>query len=169
MNEEELRQESLEEKRKQGALEEKRRVEEKYHSGEGGTCQVIIQRYYWSCMKSYIKSCGKRCPVCCRFKAINQKPVGLTRTLVYAQLFETSSIDLFGSVSKSKEGHKWNLIAEDWATIWVELFPLVSATAYVKTTANATLRKREMPMLKSDDVSNTSCNLETEGRTSRII
>ena len=99
------------------------------HYGEEGTYNRIAKRYFWIGMKSYISNYVKNCPECRRYKATNQKPAGLLRTPAYSQRFETLSIDLFGPLPESKEGYRWIFIVEDCATKWVELFPLISATA----------------------------------------
>lgn len=46
-----------------------------------------------------------------------------------AQRFETVAIDRFGPLPSAPKGHRWILIIEDVATKWVELFPLIDATA----------------------------------------
>ncbi|GFT56299.1 pro-Pol polyprotein [Trichonephila clavipes] len=73
----------------------------------------------------YVKSCSE----CIRYKATNQKPAGLLQTPVPAQRFESIAIDLFGPLPETTEGMKWIFIVEDYATKWVELFPLKQATA----------------------------------------
>ncbi|GFY29776.1 retrovirus-related Pol polyprotein from transposon 412 [Trichonephila clavipes] len=71
------------------------------HYGEDGTFQKIAKRYYWTGMKKYISDYIKKCPECARFKATNQKPAGLLRTLVYSQRFEVIAIDLFGPLPQT--------------------------------------------------------------------
>ncbi|GIY44549.1 reverse transcriptase [Caerostris darwini] len=88
------------------------------HYDKERTYQLIAQRYYWTGIRSYISNCVKKFPGCSRFKATNQKLLGLLRTPAYAQYdfsdlihfsfqrFETLSINLFSSLPESKEGHK---------------------------------------------------------------
>ncbi|KAJ8928856.1 hypothetical protein NQ314_018522 [Rhamnusium bicolor] len=99
------------------------------HYGAERTLQRIAKRYYFTGMRRYVTDYVKQCVECQRYKASNQKPPGLLQTPVYAQRFETLSIDLFGPLPESPSGEKWILIVEDISTKWVELFGLVRATA----------------------------------------
>ncbi|GFW30609.1 transposon Tf2-9 polyprotein [Trichonephila clavipes] len=99
------------------------------HYGEDGTFQKIAKRYYWTGMKKYISDYIKKCPDSARFKATNQKPVGLLRTPVYSQRLEVIAIDLFGPLPQTNSGKQWIFIVEDCATKWVELFALSQASA----------------------------------------
>ncbi|KAF8785800.1 Transposon Ty3-I Gag-Pol polyprotein like [Argiope bruennichi] len=80
------------------------------HYGEKGIYQWISKRYYWSGMRSFILDYVKKCPECSRYKAENQKPVGLLRTPAYSQRFETLAIDLFGPLPETKDSKKWIFI-----------------------------------------------------------
>ncbi|GFU10367.1 pro-Pol polyprotein [Trichonephila clavipes] len=46
-----------------------------------------------------------------------------------AKRFESIAIDLFGPLPETTEGVKWIFIVDEYATEWVELFPLKQATA----------------------------------------
>ncbi|XP_060533725.1 uncharacterized protein K02A2.6-like [Cylas formicarius] len=52
----------------------------------------------------------------------------ITNTL-YAQRFETLSIDLFGPLPEGPHGEKWTFIVEDNSSKWVALFALKRVTA----------------------------------------
>lgn len=99
------------------------------HYGAERTLRRIARRYYFTGMRRYISEYVKNCPDCQRYKASTQKPAGLLQTPVYAQRFETLSIDLFGPLPESKDGKRWILIIEDISTKFVELFALERATA----------------------------------------
>lgn len=99
------------------------------HYGSEGTFNRIAKRYYWVGMRKDIAEYVKSCIECCRYKASNQKPSGLLQTPVYAQRFETLSIDLFGPLPETPSGDKWIFIIQDCATKWTELFALKEATA----------------------------------------
>lgn len=99
------------------------------HYGVEGTIQRISQRYYWPGMRRYITDYVKSCAACQRYKADNMKPAGLLQTPVMQQRFEVIAVDYFGPLPTSPEGMNWIFIVEDTATRWVELFPLMDATA----------------------------------------
>lgn len=99
------------------------------HYGGERTFQRIASRYFWTGMRKYILDYTKSCPDCQKYKVTNLKPAGLLQTPVMSQRFETISIDLFGPLPETKTGERWILIIEDTATKWVELFPLVQASA----------------------------------------
>lgn len=99
------------------------------HYGAERTLQKIARLYYFTGMRQYIQDYVKDCPECQRYKASNQKPAGLVQTPVVNQRFEVLAIDLFGPLPKNDAGEQWVFIVEDTASKWVELFPLISATA----------------------------------------
>jgi hypothetical protein len=80
-------------------------------------------------MRRYITDYLKTCLECQRYKQSNVKPAGLLQTPVLQQRMEVLSVDLFRLLPPSEDGKKWILIAQDYATKWVELFTLADATA----------------------------------------
>lgn len=99
------------------------------HYGVDRTFQRIASRFYWTGMRRTISDHISKCVDCQRFKASNLKPAGQLQTPVQAQRFEVLSIDLFGPLPETKDGYKWIFIVEDTCSRWIELFPLVQASA----------------------------------------
>ena len=99
------------------------------HYGIARTLQKITARYFWPGMRRYVTDYLKTCLECQRFKPANTKPAGLLQTPVLRQRMEVISVDLFGPLPPGDNGEKWVFIAQDYATKWVELFALVTATA----------------------------------------
>ncbi|KYB29879.1 hypothetical protein TcasGA2_TC034535 [Tribolium castaneum] len=99
------------------------------HYGVDKTYSKIACRYYWPGMRRDVSDYLRTCIACQRYKASNLKPPGLLQTPVLQQRLEVISIDLFGPLPPSNCGEKWIFIVEDTCTRWVELFPLVDATA----------------------------------------
>lgn len=99
------------------------------HYGVEKTLQRIRSRYYWIGMRKSVTEYLAKCLDCQRYKIRNQKPAGLLQTPVMAQRFEVIAIDLFGPLPETPTGEKWIFVVEDTASRWVELFPLVNATA----------------------------------------
>jgi hypothetical protein len=99
------------------------------HYGVARTLHKISSRYYWPGMRRYVTDYLKTCLECQRYKPSNVKPAGLLQTPVLQQRMEVLSVDLFGPLPPSEDGKKWILIAQDYATKWVELFALADATA----------------------------------------
>ena len=85
----------------------------------------ILKNHHDNATAGYVKSCIE----CQRYKASNTKPIGLMQTTSSKQKLEILSIDLFGPFPQTQEGFKWILIAEDVASRWIKIFPLVEATA----------------------------------------
>lgn len=75
--------------------------------------------------EEYVKSC----PKCQRYKATNLKAAGLLQTPAPTQRFETIAVDLVGPLPEAIQGYRWIFIIEDVASIWVEIFPMIEATA----------------------------------------
>ncbi|KAG8228183.1 hypothetical protein J437_LFUL014418 [Ladona fulva] len=75
------------------------------HYGAEKTTQKISSQYYWLGMHRQIREYVKECLECQRYKPDNMKSSGLLETPVQNQRFE------------------------DNATWWIELFPLMEATA----------------------------------------
>lgn len=101
------------------------------HGGVDRTYHRVAQRFYFPGMRRYIAEYLKTCIECQRYKPSNEKPAGLLQTPVPAQRFEVVAVDLFGPLPTGPKGERWVLIVEDTASKWVELFPLVEATAEV--------------------------------------
>jgi hypothetical protein len=99
------------------------------HYGVARTLHKISSRYYWPGMRRYVTDHLKTCLECQRYKPSNVKPAGLLQTPVLQQRMEVLSGDLFGPLPPSEDDKKWILIAQDYATKWVELFALADATA----------------------------------------
>lgn len=99
------------------------------HYGVELTLSRLTNRYYWLGMRQTVANYIRKCLECQKYKASNQKPEGLVQTPVISQRFETLSIDLFGPLPVTPQGYRWIFIIEDTMTKWVELFPLISATA----------------------------------------
>lgn len=99
------------------------------HPGIDRTFRKIRTKFYFSGMRKFITDYVQRCPECQRFKVSNVKPAGLLQTPTPAQRFEVLAVDLFGPLPQTKAGNKWILICEDQATKWIEIFPMVNATA----------------------------------------
>lgn len=99
------------------------------HGGIDRTLKRIAQRYYFPGMRRFVTEYLKTCIECQRYKPSNVKPAGLLQTPVPAQRFEVLAVDLFGPLPRGSLGERWLLVVEDTASKWVELFPLVEATA----------------------------------------
>lgn len=99
------------------------------HCGVDRTFRVIADRFYFPGMRKFIKEYVQNCLSCQRYKVLNQKPAGFLQTPAPAQRFETLAVDLFGPLPPSKNGNRWVLAVEDMATKWMELFPMVTASA----------------------------------------
>ena len=78
------------------------------HYGVEHTLQKIRRYHYWPGMRNSVAQHVKACSACQRYKPSNLKPAG-------------------------PQDEKWILITEDYATRWVELFALTTATAFVST------------------------------------
>jgi hypothetical protein len=99
------------------------------HYGIEHTLQKIRRKFYWPSMGASVTQHVKQCLACQRYKASNLKPAGLLQTPVLQQRFEVLAINLFGPLPPGPNDEKWILIVEDYATRWVEIFPLTTATA----------------------------------------
>lgn len=99
------------------------------HLGAERTLRRIAGKFYWPGMRAFVTDYVKRCVACQRYKADNRKPAGLLQTPASARRFEVVSVDLFGPLPETSDGHKWILIVEDVCTRWVELFALRQATS----------------------------------------
>lgn len=80
-------------------------------------------------VSKYIEDYIKNCPKCQRYKATNLKPAGLLQTPAPTQRFETIAMDLVGPLPETNQGFRWIFIVEDTASKWIEIFPLIQATA----------------------------------------
>ncbi|KAJ8720901.1 hypothetical protein PYW08_006366 [Mythimna loreyi] len=99
------------------------------HQGVERTLHRLKEKYYFPGMRRYVTEYLKKCVDCLRYKPSNQKPVGLLQTPMLQQRGEVLAIDLFGPLPTGDQGERWIFLIEDVATRWVELFPLVDATA----------------------------------------
>lgn len=65
----------------------------------------------------------------------------------YAQIYEVLSIDLFGPLLITPEGHQYIFIVKDTSTKWVELFSSMKATVREcpKTPINEILMRYAIP------------------------
>lgn len=99
------------------------------HYGVNRTLAKIEAKYFWPGMHQFITEFCRKCVECQKYKVSNLKPGGLLKTPVMSQRMEVLAVDFFGPLPESEDGYRHILIVEDVATRWVELFPLVSATA----------------------------------------
>ena len=99
------------------------------HYGIDRTISRICPLFFWAGMRKDITAYVKRCIECQRYKATNLKPTGLLQSSATSQRFEVIAIDIFGPLPTTSDGFQHIFIIEDMASRWVELFPLVQATA----------------------------------------
>ncbi|KAJ8909250.1 hypothetical protein NQ315_012582, partial [Exocentrus adspersus] len=99
------------------------------HYGIEHTLPKIRTKYFLPGMRASVAKYIKECAQCQRYKATNLKPAGLLQTPAIQQRFEVLAVDLFGSLPPGPQQERWVLIIEDYATRWIELFALESATA----------------------------------------
>lgn len=99
------------------------------HPGIERTLLKLKERYYFPNMRTIVERYIKACDLCQRYKPTNLKPAGLLQTPAPQQRFEVLAMDLFGPLPEGPNGERWIYLIEDTASRWVEIFPLVDATA----------------------------------------
>lgn len=98
------------------------------HFGFFKTFHRVQEYYYWPKMRRDILKFVKSCLVCGAQKSSNSTPMGLMgkeKPIDYP--FQCIAIDFVGPFPRSKGGHKWLFVIEDWFTKYTLLFPLRSS------------------------------------------
>ena len=98
------------------------------HLGFFKTLHKVRERFYWFGMLRDIHHYVTTCESCTRRKNY-QKLYGKLKNIPITDAFDTIGMDILGPFKESNNGHKYILVITDYATKWVEAFPLFSITA----------------------------------------
>lgn len=105
------------------------------HFAMDRTVAKIIERYYFSQMKRYLRVHISTCPECTLFKKPRGRQAGMLHPIIPGRRpFETVNIDHIGPFPRSTAGNVYVLVLIDNLTKFVKLYP--SKTVHAITVVN---------------------------------
>ena len=100
------------------------------HRGINKTYSKLANDYYWKNMRPDVRQFVLRCATCQTNKLVRVKtrlPLVISNTPSLP--FEQISLDFYGPLQQSAEGHRYILTAQDWLTKYIILTPVEFANA----------------------------------------
>ncbi len=98
------------------------------HLGFFKTLNKIRERFYWFGMLRDVHHYVTSCESCTRRKVYG-KLYGKLKTIPITDAFDTIGMDILGPFKESRNGYKYILVITDYATKWVEAFPLFNISS----------------------------------------
>lgn len=95
------------------------------HLGFFKTLNKIRQRFYWFGMLRDVHHYVTSCESCTRRKS-HHEVYGKLKNIPITEPFDTIGMDILGPFKETRHGHKYILVITDYASKWVEAFPLCS-------------------------------------------
>lgn len=105
------------------------------HLGFMKTFMRISKRFYWPGMYTQVQNYCKTCPECQVTAGKHIAPAPLIPLPVISTPFERIGVDIVGPVERSQTGNKFILVICDYATRYLEAYPLREVTAKQVATA----------------------------------
>lgn len=100
------------------------------HMGVSKTYAKISELYYWPHMKNTVTRYIRNCLVCGAQKSSQEaRPGFMGQYKKISYPFQLISLDLLGSLPRSKKGNQYLLVVTDWFTKFVLIHPLRNANA----------------------------------------
>jgi len=96
-----------------------------------------LQDYWWPTLYKYVEQWVKSCKTCQEQSNLHGPTAARQHPIKTTQALKKMGMDLIGPLPKSKQGHVYVLVMQDYFTKWPKAIPLKDATA--KSVAGALL------------------------------
>ena len=135
------------------------------HFGKTKTLENVKRRFIWYGMHKAVDLYCRQCNVCAKYKSDGKKRRSSLHTQVTGVPMERVCIDIVGPFPESKSGNKYALVATDYFTKFVEIYPLPNqeATSVASVLAKEFFSKYGIPhFIHSDQGSQFESKLFAE-------
>ncbi|KAI8500155.1 hypothetical protein Bbelb_217210 [Branchiostoma belcheri] len=99
------------------------------HLGVDKTLDKLRSAFHWPGMQHDVTAHVSGCETCIRSKTGRRKPRGPLQSSIVGFPNDRVAMDIAGPYPKSRSGNKYILVASDYFTKWVEIFPMEDETA----------------------------------------
>lgn len=99
------------------------------HLGKHKTTARILHHFYWPGLHKDVAQFCRSCPQCQITSPKMPSRAPLQNMPIIGTPFERIGMDIVGPVERSKSGHRYMLVVNDYATKYPEVFPLKNIKA----------------------------------------
>jgi transposase InsO family protein len=99
------------------------------HVGEKRTIDAVSQMYWWHGLTVDVRRCLSTCKLCQRVRVAPGHETSEMQTQPHSDygMFCRWGLDYLGPLSPSAQGHRFALVAIDYYSKWIEVFPVCTA------------------------------------------